>query len=108
MTTTRLPGALATAIALACAACTSSPPPHDVKPAAGYVPDAATAIHIAVAVWEPIYGRDMIAGEAPYVATLKDGVWHVEGSLPEGWVGGTAVADISKADGTILRVSHGR
>ncbi len=108
MTAARLPGTLATAIALACAACASAPPPHTFRPAAGYVPDAATAIRIAVAVWEPIYGRDTIAGEAPYVATLKDGAWHVEGSLPAGWVGGTAVADISKADGTILRVSHGR
>ena len=30
---------------------------HNLKPKGGYVPDAKTAIRIAVAVWEPIYGR---------------------------------------------------
>ena len=82
--------------------------PHNVKPAAGYVPDQQTAIRIAVAIWEPIYGREHIEGEKPYRATLKDGVWIVAGSLPKGWVGGVALAEISKKDGRILRVSHGR
>jgi hypothetical protein len=37
----------------------SQPPiAHNYKPAQGYVPDAATAIKIAVAVWEPIYGQE--------------------------------------------------
>jgi hypothetical protein len=29
---------------------------HNCKPGTGYVPDAATAIKIAIAVWKPIYG----------------------------------------------------
>ena len=83
-------------------------PPHNYKPAAGYVPDADTAIRIALAVWEPIYGKKQIDLEKPYRATLKMGVWIVEGSLPHGWtVGGWAIAEISASDGTILRISHG-
>ncbi len=82
--------------------------PHSYRPANGYVPDEETAIAVAVAVWKPIYGASQIEGEKPYVATLKDGVWHVRGSLPKGWTGGVAEVDISKANGTILRVSHGR
>jgi hypothetical protein len=39
----------------------------------GYVPDAVTAIKIAVAVWEPIYGAEHIATE------LNNGVWIVAG-----------------------------
>ena len=81
---------------------------HNYKPPAGYVPDAATAIRIAVAVWEPIYGKKQISSEKPYHATLKDGVWVVEGSLPDDALGGVAIAEISKSDGTILRVSHGQ
>src|SRR5262245_30141700 len=81
---------------------------HNVKPAAGYVPDQQTAIRIAVAIWEPIYGHEQIERQKPYRATLKDGVWVVEGSLPKGWVGGVALAEISKKDGRILRVSHGK
>jgi hypothetical protein len=76
------------------------------KPKHGYVPDARTAIKIAVAVWEAIYGEEKIAGEKPYRARLTNGVWTVEGSLPAGSVGGVAIAEIAKNDGKILRVIH--
>ena len=80
---------------------------HNFKPKDGYVPDAKTAIRIAVAVWEPIYGEQVIAGEKPYDARLDtNGVWIVRGSLPENTPGGVAVAEIAKDDGRILRVSH--
>ncbi len=39
---------------------------HNYKPAAGYVPDQATAIGIAVAIWSPIYGKEQIEKEKPY------------------------------------------
>ncbi|PYK35505.1 MAG: hypothetical protein DME54_04580 [Verrucomicrobia bacterium] len=73
---------------------------------AGYAPDSATAIKIALAVWEPIYGAAVIAGEKPYHATLRDGVWTVTGSLPGRMKGGVAIAEIPKQDGRILLVSH--
>jgi hypothetical protein len=82
---------------------------HNVRPEQGLVPDAKTAIAIAVAVWSPIYGEERIASERPYVATLSgDGKWTVTGSLPKNWRGGTAIAIISKLDGQVLHVSHGR
>jgi NTF2 fold immunity protein len=81
------------------------PPLH---PKDGYVPDADTAIKIAVAAWEPVYGKDHIAAEKPYRAHLVNGVWTVEGSLTNGWVGGVAIAEITKQDGKIIRVSHGK
>ena len=75
-------------------------------PKEGFVPDAKTAIRIAVAVWSPIYGEKQIQREKPYKAKLKNGVWFVEGSLPKGWGGGVAYASISKRDGRILDVGH--
>ncbi len=78
------------------------------SPVEGYVPDAETAIKIAVAVWEPIYGANEVAGEKPYQASLKDGVWTVEGSLPKNYDGGVASAKIAKSDGRILMVIHGK
>ncbi len=81
---------------------------HNYKPAPGYVPDEETAIKIAVAVWLPIYGKKQIEKEKPHKATLKDGIWHVNGSLPKGWVGGVAEAEIAKDDGRIIRISHGK
>ena len=81
---------------------------HNYKPDAGYVPDKETAIRIALAVWEPIYGNEKISDEKPYVATLSGEVWTVHGSLPKECAGGVAEIDIRKDDGCILRVSHGK
>ena len=81
------------------------------KPPSGYVPDAATAISIAVAVWSQIYGEKQIESEKPYVATLTGEIWTVVGTFhcpaARHCVGGVALAEISKQDGTILRVVHG-
>ncbi len=82
-------------------------PKHNFVPEDGYVPTKDVAIKIAVAVWEPIYGADKIADEKPYRATLTEGVWTVEGSLHT-TKGGVALAEISKEDGRIIRVSHGK
>jgi hypothetical protein len=79
---------------------------HTYMPPGGYVPDSRTAIKITVAIWEPIYGAAQLAREKPYHATLRDGVWTVTGSLPERTLGDVAIAEISKQDGRILRVSH--
>ena len=81
--------------------------PAGYVPPNGLVPDADTAIRIAVAVWDPIYGADMIAGEKPYVAKLDGNTWIVTGSLPEGMAGGVAEARIDKQDGRIQHVLHG-
>jgi len=77
-------------------------------PVAGFVPTAAVATTIAVAVWGPIYGAKLIADEKPYVAVLKHNIWYVRGSLPAGALGGVAEARISKVDGRILSVTHGQ
>jgi hypothetical protein len=98
-----LVGFLVLAVAVAFAAEIAKP---NFKPKDGYVPDAKTAIKIAVAVWEPIYGEQQIAGEKPYRTHLTNGVWTVTGSLPEGMVGGVAIIEIAKDDGRILRVIH--
>ena len=81
---------------------------HGVRRPHGFVPDAATAVRIAVAVWTPIYGAARIARQRPHVARLEGGVWTVEGTLPPRRLGGTAIAVIAQADGRVLRVSHGR
>ena len=82
---------------------------YNYKPAAGYVPNEDTAIKIAIAVWIPIYGKTQIEKEKPYKAVLRNGIWYVSGSLPADYVkGGVAEAEISKDDGRILRISHGK
>jgi hypothetical protein len=77
-------------------------------PPDGFVPDSATAARIAEAVWIPIYGEAHIRRERPYHASLEGDVWRVVGYLPPNHVGGTALAEISKSDGRILRVIHSK
>ena len=81
---------------------------HTCKPKDGYVPDKETAIAIAVAVWSPIYGKEHIEERKPYNASLRDNVWYVSGSLPKDMLGGVPEMEISKDDGRILRVTHGK
>ncbi|MGV3618746.1 MAG: YbbC/YhhH family protein [Fimbriimonas sp.] len=85
----------------------------------GVVPDAKTARAIAEAVWTPIYGSERIQRQKPLSVRLSDGVWVVSGTLrgrsdgcgprrAVGMRGGTAYAEISKLDGRILRITHGK
>ena len=72
------------------------------------VPDAQTAIKLAVAAWEPIYGKKLISGEKPYIAILKDSIWHVSGTIAPNMLGGVAEAIILKKTGKVLKVIHGQ
>jgi hypothetical protein len=81
---------------------------HNARPKDGFVPNAETAIQIAVAVWTPIYGKEKIERQKPHKAYLKEGVWHVSGSMPRQQLGGVAIAEIAKGDARVIRVSHGK
>lgn len=80
--------------------------PESYTPPTGFVPDAKTAAAIAEAVWVPIYGAKKIQQEKPFSVTLRDNVWTVRGYLEPNVMGGTAIAEISRKDGRILRVIH--
>ena len=79
-----------------------------VMPKHGFVPKAETAVRIAEASLVPIYGEDVIAGEQPLVASLRDGVWYVVGTLPERTLGGVAETRIQKRDARILCLTHAK
>jgi hypothetical protein len=84
---------------------------HSYVPPAGFVPDKNTAVRIAEAVLDPIYGEDKIRAEGPLDAKLNEAgdTWIVWGHLPKpANEGGAAYIEISKADGRILRVTHGK
>jgi hypothetical protein len=74
---------------------------------AQYVPDERTAMRIAESVLVRRYGRDQIESEKPLRVTLHDTIWIVTGTLPPGHLGGVAEIEINKADGRIMRVTHG-
>ena len=78
-----------------------------IQPKNGFVPDDTTAIRIAEAVWDPIYGTPQISGERPFYAHLSQGVWTVTGTTHDP-NGGGAVIKLSQSDGRVLLVIHGR
>jgi hypothetical protein len=77
-------------------------------PPLGFVPDAATAVSIAKAVALPIYGDEVISEQEPLVATKRDGLWTVQGTLPPGYLGGVLKVVLDSRDSRILSVSHGK
>ncbi|WP_426175213.1 NTF2 fold immunity protein [Massilia sp. TWR1-2-2] len=83
-------------------------PKDGYVPKDGFVPDAATAVAVGLAVLTPIYGRDVIDPQKPLKAVLVGDVWVVMGALKSNSVGGVAEINISKKNGAILRVIHGK
>jgi NTF2 fold immunity protein len=77
-------------------------------PKNGFIPDEATAIRVAEAILDPIYGEKQILTERPFHASLNDGIWTVSGSLPQGWDGGVATIRIDKKTGTVISYIHGK
>jgi len=86
----------------------SSSEKHSFIPENGMVPDQETAIKIAEAVSNPIYGKEKIESEKPLRTKLAKDVWHVSGNLPKGSVGGIVEVEIAKETGCVLRVSHSK
>jgi hypothetical protein len=83
---------------------------RDFVPKGGFVPTANVAVQIAEAVSIPIYGEKQIVSQRPLKAKLQGGVWTVEGTFPFSGeaAGGVVEIQISKRDGRILSVTHGR
>jgi len=88
---------------------TNNPPPVAV-------PDEATAVKIAEKALAKVYGEKKIESERPFKAILRDGIWHVGGTLycndehgnviTGRCVGGVAMADIRQRDGRVLKTGH--
>lgn len=71
----------------------------------GYVPNEATAIKIAEAIWLPIYGEE-IYKHKPFKAELIEGkVWRVYGTVHTDY-GGAPIAEIQKSDCKVIMIIH--
>lgn len=72
------------------------------------VPDSSTAAHIAEAVLLAVYSAELIDLQKPFLVEEHSGVWLVQGQLPRNMLGGVAEVEISRTDGRVLRMQHGR
>lgn len=70
----------------------------------GVIPDGDTAIAIAEAIFQPVFGKEYSANFVPYHARFNDGVWTVYGTPKEGSRGGTPMLKVQKSDGKVLEV----
>ena len=64
----------------------------------------------AIVAAEPIlfntYGKDEILSEKHYKAYLMDNYWVINGTLPQGMMGGTFLIIFSIKDGSIIKLTH--
>jgi hypothetical protein len=72
----------------------------------GAIPDGDTAVAVAEAIFEPVFGKGYSAKFLPYHARFNGGVWTVYGTLKQGSRGGTPMLKIQKSDGKVLEVWH--
>jgi hypothetical protein len=83
-------------------------------PADGLIPTKEIAVQIAEIVLSKIYGHERIEQQKPFFINLEDDVWIIEGyfNRHEGGVattdGGVAYMEISKRNGTILKLLHSK
>ena len=76
-------------------------------PISGVVPDEQTAVKVADAIFQPVFGATEVEKWRPYHAQLdKRGFWTVYGTLPRGMKGGTPMLKISRRNGRVLEVWH--
>ncbi len=85
--------------------------PNIPKPTRPCVPDAKTAARVAYSVSAALYGEKIINAELPFKCILKDNVWMVVGAMPskaKRMTGGTVTVKISRLDGRIIGIIHGK
>ena len=70
------------------------------------ISDKETAIAVAESILFKIYGKEKIMSEKPYNVSHVDGYWLLNGSLPEGYMGGTFFIILSSKDGRVIKLTH--
>lgn len=80
-------------------------------PEKGVLPNETTATKVAEIILIGVYGERVVE-QRPFVAKLSGGLWIIDGTFhcPKGNVckGGTAHIEISKSDGRVKDISHGK
>lgn len=77
-------------------------------PKNGVIPDEKTAKRVAEAILIPIYGQEAIEKQKPFGVVLVGDIWVVTGYISPDQLGGVFRIDISKRDGRVVQVMHGR
>jgi hypothetical protein len=73
-----------------------------VQTTRGIIKDEQTAKEIAEVIWKSNYGERM-QKKKPYIAELKDSIWHVRGTQP-GIPGGVPHLEINAFDSRVINL----
>lgn len=68
----------------------------------------AKAIAFAETVLFASYGKKEILNQKPYEIHNIDNYWVIEGTLKEGWKGGTFLIIVRAKDCQVIRITHGK
>ena len=73
----------------------------------GPINSAKIAKEKAEVIWIELYGEE-VKQKKPYSVFFDEihGIWMIQGSLTENWIGGVPYIIIQKSDGKILAVWH--
>ena len=76
----------------------------------GFISSSEDAAGIAEIVAKRIYGDENVEKQKPFIVSLKNDIWYVRGTLSGSQYtkGGVLEMEISKSDGKIIRISHGK
>ena len=66
------------------------------------------AVRIGLSAMEADMSKAYVEKYKPYSAELKQGIWHVFGTVSGGGPGGTPEALVQDLDGAVLSVGHGQ
>lgn len=67
-----------------------------------------TAIQVAEPILFGLYGKQNILAEKPYKISNNRNYWIIEGSLPDGYKGGTFLIIIDSRNGEVIKITHGK
>ena len=81
---------------------------HSYMPKNGFVSDEEIAMKMAELIAKKIYGDARVDAQKPFQAALNGEVWKISGTIPPNFLGGTFEVYLSKVDGRIIRVTHGK
>ena len=75
----------------------------------GFIPTAEIAVQVAELILKYIYGPESIEEQKPFLVNLENNIWIIEGYWDKddyNTFGGNVYMELSKEDGTILKVIH--
>jgi hypothetical protein len=81
---------------------------HNIVNKTLLVKDENTAIRIVEPILLNIYGRKNIIRQRPYEVQKLDAYYIINGTLPEGSLGGVFLIVIDSRDARIVRLTHGK